>query len=417
MTVIIGAGLAGLVAAQVLRERGIDFLILEAGDAVGGRVRTDVVDGFTFDRGFQVLLDSYPSVRKFLDLPALQPRYFDSGALLHDDEGFFRLMHPVRHPAWFGSSALTPAFGWGDKIAAAALVASCVLHSDAMLLERARTGPDESTRELLRRLKFSETFQRRFIEPFFGGVFLDGSLDTSASLFRYYLKMFAVGRALVPAAGMGAIPEQLAGRLPKDRIRFGTRIASLEMSHGRASAVVAESGERFPAGQFILATDEPAACKLLGGAARAPRSVWTLWYRTRQSLYTGPLLVLPATRPGRRLTHLVQMTNVAPEVAPVPWHLVCATVIDAGGDDASTLPDRVLQEIGEIFSESRGNLEFLRIARTDYAQFDQRPGFPGLRPSPLMPSNVFAAGDRTGFSSIQCAMASGEAAALAIPAR
>ena len=53
---IVGAGLAGLRAALVLSSSSIPFVLLEASDGVGGRVRTDVKDGFVLDRGFQIFL-------------------------------------------------------------------------------------------------------------------------------------------------------------------------------------------------------------------------------------------------------------------------------------------------------------------------------------------------------------------------
>lgn len=79
---IIGAGLAGLCSARRLISRGISVLILEASDGVGGRIRTDLVDGFRLDRGFQVFLTSYPEARKVLDYEALQLKPFLPGAMV-----------------------------------------------------------------------------------------------------------------------------------------------------------------------------------------------------------------------------------------------------------------------------------------------------------------------------------------------
>ncbi|MSV85614.1 MAG: FAD-dependent oxidoreductase, partial [Actinobacteria bacterium] len=80
--VVVGAGLAGLTAARTLTQAGRLVLLLEASDGVGGRVRTDQIDGFHVDRGFQVLLTAYPELERQLDLDALDLREFDPGALL-----------------------------------------------------------------------------------------------------------------------------------------------------------------------------------------------------------------------------------------------------------------------------------------------------------------------------------------------
>src|SRR5487761_356050 len=94
--VVVGAGLAGLVAARELHRSGWEVIVLEAGDGVGGRVRTDVVDGFRLDRGFQVLLSAFPGVRRQLDLKALKLRAFDAGAIVVEGPRWNELGDP-RH--------------------------------------------------------------------------------------------------------------------------------------------------------------------------------------------------------------------------------------------------------------------------------------------------------------------------------
>ena len=96
--VIIGAGLAGLCCARELTRQGRNCLLLEASDRVGGRVRTEIVDGFRIDRGFQVLLTSYPEARAVLDFDALQLHEFLPGALVRYGGKFHELTDPWRRP-------------------------------------------------------------------------------------------------------------------------------------------------------------------------------------------------------------------------------------------------------------------------------------------------------------------------------
>jgi len=418
-TLIIGAGLGGLVAATALHRAGRPFQILESCDAVGGRVRSDVVDGFILDRGFQVLLGNYPTVSKFLDLPALQPQGFDSGALLYDHGDFFRLLHPIRHPDWFASSVLSPALSWGDKLTLASLVGSCAAHSDAALLSSFR--PDgETTLAMLQRVGLSDAAIRRFIRPFFGGVFLDDSLRTSAALFRYYLKKFALGQVIIPARGMGAIPDQLAARLPATSIRLDVQVTHVETSGARVAAAVTNTGERIEADQFILATDERTSRDLLKHPvppARPAQGVTTVYLKSPQSLYTGGLLVLPASDPTRLTTHLVQITNIAPGLAPTPWHLISVTVLHPGDRSDDEVAAQVTREVGDIFTEARGHLEFVHLLRTPYAQFCQHPEFAPTLHAIALPENLRLAGDQTGTCSIESAMSSGARAAAYFIAR
>jgi phytoene dehydrogenase-like protein len=416
MILIVGAGLAGLVAAKTLQAAGEDYLLVDAADAPGGRVRTDVIDGFRLDRGFQVLLDSYPAARQHLDIPALRPRYFDSGALLHDDGDFFRVLHPIRHPSGALAAALDPTFPFPDKLHLAALLASTVLHSDDSLLNRCANPNEPSTAGLLARLGFSPTFIRRFVQPFFGGVFLDNDLETSAGLFCYYLKKFATGLALIPARGIGEIPRQLAEDLPASRLRLSTRIDRLETSGTRATAAITAEGETLRADAILLATDEPATHRILGlipSAARPARGVTAVYFRSSRPLYTGPLLVLPSG-PDRLVRHLVQLTNVAPELAPDGQHLVSATILDPRGLDAAALASAAATEIETIFTEAREALTHLHTAHVPYAQPRQPPGFAAHLPNPTTPANVLLAGDQIHPCSIQSAMTSGESAAQKI---
>lgn len=408
MTIIVGAGLAGLTCAKVLHEADAPFLLIEAANRVGGRVQTDETDGFRLDRGFQILPESYPAAKRHLDFGAFEARWFDSGALMWDAGDFFRVMHPFLHAEWLTLSALTPAFTIGDRMRLAALGASALAHSDEALLARCASPEDESTRDHLARLGFSEKMIRRFFEPFFGGVFLDDSLATSAGLFNYHLKKFATGRAMIPARGIGALPEQLARHLPADHVRLGARVAAVT-----DRGVTLETGEHFSADRVVLATDDGSTRRLLGypsDTARPMLGVSTAYFASDRPLYTGPLLVLPAGK-NRVVRHFIQITNVAPELAPADRHLISASILDHRGFDDETLLASAQAEIEEVFTEAGGSLTPLRLVKVPRALPAQPPGFAARISPPTAPKNVILAGDQIGPAGIQSAMASGERAA------
>src|ERR671917_2878737 len=121
--IVVGAGLAGLTCAKVLAERGIEVVVYEASDGVGGRVRTDERDGFLLDRGFQVYFTSYPVARRHLDHAKLDFRAFDPGAIVHREGKRTVLSDPLRDPKALVPTLLSDAASPADKLRTAALAA------------------------------------------------------------------------------------------------------------------------------------------------------------------------------------------------------------------------------------------------------------------------------------------------------
>lgn len=192
--VIVGGGLAGLACAMELQKRGISWEILEASDDAGGRVRTDVVDGFRLDRGFQVLLTAYPEAQRVFDYVALDLRKFDPGAMVRTGGRFQALADPLRQPSRALSTAFAGVGTWRDKVNVARLSVSLRGRSTRQLF----SGREMTTSEFLSE-QFSEEIINQFFRPFFGGVFLETELRTSSRIFEFLFKMFASGDTAVPA--------------------------------------------------------------------------------------------------------------------------------------------------------------------------------------------------------------------------
>ena len=407
MIVIVGAGLAGLACATELHRHGKPFLLLDAGDTPGGRLRTSFRDGFTLDHGFQVVLSSYSAVSKVVDIESLQPRYFESGALLAHGGRLTYLANPLRHPQALFENLTSSAFSLRDKLLLGTLVTRAVMSSDAELLSRCKSTQDLSTQDFLRRFGFSALFVARFAEPFFGGVLLDSDLGTSAGLFLYYLKKFTTGRAWLPASGIAAIPTQMASRLPAGSLRLRTRVMALDVKNHRACGVTLDNGERIAASSIVLALDEPSLFHLLGRHAPAPaRGVAVVYFKSRQSVYPNPCLVLPESGSGR-VRHFAQVTNVAPEFAPPEFHLISASVLDFSDLSDESLGHVVKKEIAAVFPNTSHSLEYLQTIRVPYAVPSQPPGFANRKPFADMPKGLYASGDWASGASIQSAISSG----------
>src|SRR5580700_9894354 len=216
---IIGAGLAGLCCAKRLSEAGIPFQIVEASDGIGGRVRTDEVDGFLLDRGFQVLLTAYPEAKRALDYSRLELKAFLPGVLSWYAGRMNKLVDPWRIPgAW--KEALESQFGTlADKLRIARLRSRLRRTSIDGIFQR----PERSTKEALAAEGFSSEMIHHFFRPLLGGILLDGDLKSSSRMFEFVLKMMSEGDTSLPARGMGAIAAQLAEKFPSNAVRLNTR--------------------------------------------------------------------------------------------------------------------------------------------------------------------------------------------------
>ena len=298
---------------------GLEVLVLERSDAPGGRVRTDEVDGFLLDRGFQVLLTAYPEARRVLDYDRLALRPFESGALIRRDGRFARLADPLRHPLRALESLREAPGSLPDKLRVARLRRRLSRFSLNELL----TAPQVTTAEALRREGFSSDLVDGFFRPFLGGIFLDPSLETSSRLFAFVFKLFAEGEAALPAAGMQAHPAPAGARACRSAaVRYGATV-----SPPAPGEVVLAGGERLTAPAVVVAADGPEAARLTGAVeAPAPRAVTTLHYAAERSPVGEPVLVLDGEGRGP-VNDLCVPSDVAPSYAPPGAALVSATVL------------------------------------------------------------------------------------------
>lgn len=411
-TIVVGAGLAGLACARALADAGRPPLVLEAAGEVGGRVRTDLRDGYRLDRGFQVLFTGYPAARRWLDLERLAPRRFDPGVLIRYDGRWATLGDSRRDPAALPASLATGAISFGDKLRTLLLVARLARRDwDGV---REVGGTDRTTVEYLRRRRFSPRFIERFARPFYGGIYLDRSLNTSARVFAFTLKMLATGDTVVPADGIGALTRQLAAGLPDGALRLRAPVQALLREGDRVTGVSTPDGE-LRAGRVVVATDSRTAARLTELALPADGlATVAVYFGSARPLVKAKKILLNAA-PDAFINNATQISNVAPEYAPPGRHLLsCSVLGDPPLDDA--LIARCRMELAGWFPRADiATLEPLGVARVPFAQFAQPPGVhDGLPRNRTTSTGLYLAGEYTEDSSINGALRSGEAAAGAV---
>jgi phytoene dehydrogenase-like protein len=402
--IIVGAGLAGLACAQDLTRAGIECHVLEASDGVGGRVRTDEVDGFLLDRGFQIVLTAYPQVQHRLDVDALDLGSFEPGALVRVRDGFHRVGDPLRRPRQILPTIRAPLGTLADKLRVARIVVDVRTHPVRKLLRR----PDDTTANRLARAGFSDQIIRSFWQPLFAGIQLDPDLEVSSRRFDTILRMLATGSIGVPRRGIGAIPAQLAATLPEDTVRLGAPVA-----HVGASRVVLADGEQLDGRAVVVATDGPTAHRLLGERVADPgsRAAACCWFSAPRAPLQGPLLVLDGEMSGPA-KNLAVMSEVSPSYAPSGQSLIAAAVPGPEALDP-TITTRVREQLSRWFGSMTGDWEHLR---TDVIPHGQPAQGPPLHPKQrvALGNGVFVCGDHRDTASIQGAMFSGERTAAAV---
>ena len=415
--VVAGGGLAGLVAARHLADAGAEVELLERRDRVGGRVRTRTVEGFTLDRGFQVLFTAYPAARRELDYDALDLRAFAPGATIAWPDHRSTLADPLADPSAALPTLLNRDVRTADKLRLFALQRE-LLGRDVEGIFDVDAGdrPEATIREYLAARGFSTAFVERFAEPFYGGITLDRSLGTSRSVFEYTFRMLSAGETVVPAEGMAVIPAHLRDRAAEAGASVETGVAVTDVDPEDGLTVETEAGDRSP-DAAVVATDPATAADLCG--VRTPtdaRGCTTLHCSlpAHQSLDTGSRIVLNAA--DDRPNTVAPMSAAAPEYAPEGRQLLSATFLGSPGGSEEALTETVREALEAWFPENHfGGLERVGIDRIEFAQFAQPPGFRAELPGVEAPAGpVVVAGDYTEWSSIQGAMESGRKAARAL---
>lgn len=406
--VIIGGGLAGLNCALTLHRKQVDFLLLEAGDQTGGRLRTDNVDGFLLDRGFHWFLPAYPEARRVLNYDRLKLRRFWPGVIIWTGQKFLKFSDPFSEISQKGETISSQMDAISDRLRMEKLRKALNNKTDE---EIRGSGVDISTLKGLKAWGFSDNMIDRFFRPFLVTVFLENQLNTSYKKFEFIFKMFSQGMAAFPTYGIEAIPRQLSEQLPSGQIYLNSEVASIKGNN----LLTLQDGSEIEAGQIVLATNLPQAYRLLGYSLN-PRhhQVTCLYFRTASTPFQSPVMLLNGSGSGA-INHVCFPNHVSSAYAPEGESLVSVTVPGIPNLSNNDLAVEVLRELKGWFGSESDRWELLKVYRINYA-LPAQTSMSGIPDSlnALRGQNIQLCGDYAEFACIDGALASGRQAGEAL---
>ncbi len=399
---IIGAGVSGLIAAKVLESQGYSPTVYEASDRVGGRVKTDVVKGYQLDHGFQVLLDAYPMAAKYLDYLKLELGKFLPGATLFKNGKQITIGDPLRNISLLLPTLSSGIGTWVDKWKIFMLNKELKKKSiDSIFSEEETT-----TLHYLKSKGFSDTIIKDFFTPFFSGIFLEPDLTTSSRMFQFVYKMFGTGNAILPKAGIEAIPKQLRAGLTKTSFVFNSRVTSC-----KDGTLVFSDGKEETVDYTIIATEASQLVPNLRNQDTDWKACDTLYFTTEERTIQKSLIGL-VTDAGALVNNIFYHSSLPMEHTGTN-HLLSVTVVKAHQLNETELVTKVQEELKSICNIS--GITFLKRYEIKRALPDLTNIQYAIAPSETrLTAKTFLAGDQLLNGSLNAAMLSGELAATAV---
>ena len=424
--VIVGGGLAGLCAAKALAEAGVDFVLLESSDGVGGRLRTDEVDGFLLDRGFAIFLTGYPEAQRTLDYDALELQPFYAGADVFLDGAFHRVADPLRHPidAVKSLSPNHPIGSVADKVLVGLVRLQSLIGDCYEQLE----APETTIALRLKQSGFSDEMVNRFFRPFMSGIFFDPKLGTSSRLFAFVMRMLAVGQNCLPKKGIGEVAAQLARGLPAGTVRLDAKVTA-RVCDEKTGETALTTAERTVVAKkaVVVAVAGPDAAAIAGedllsaspSASGSAVGTTCLYFAIDGAPpLPTPILYLDGSKKpegGALVNNCCFPSAVSPSYAPRGKSLASVSVVGVPDLDDAELETRCRAELGAMFgADSVARWTHLRTYRVPFAQPNQQVPTNLNRDARLGDGATYVCGDHRSPATFDGAMRSGRLAAEAV---
>jgi hypothetical protein len=408
--VVIGAGVAGLAAARRLSIAGREVCVIDASDDLGGRIRTDQVDGLLLDRGFQLYNPSYSEGISVLDLKALDVKSFSPGVIVSIDGRNYKMADPKREPSWAIDSLLAPVGNMSSKLKFAR-------YAIGLALSEIKSKSYDQRTDAFLRAKFGTDLTDKVLRPFLAGVFLEPELATSKRFLDIALKSFIAGSPGVPIAGMQAIPRQLAAQLPVGSIHLNVTAQAV------ASTMVRTEQGDIRCRSVVIATNARSAALLIPSLKVPQSNAVTTWYHLADcpgsELTEGKsTLVIDGKKfqgmnddTSRPLINTVVISNNAPSYASNGRTLISSSALGVHSSTQSEL--KVRSHLASLYKVPTG--DWTHVATYPIPDALPMMTAPHDIEQPVrLTGGVYIAGDYRQVSSTNGALASGRRAAEAL---
>ena len=397
---IIGAGISGLTAAVSLNKNGFEVQILEASDRAGGRIKTDIINGFRLDQGFQVLLTEYPETKALLNYEKLNLKRFLPGATVLYDGGQFQIADPFRRPSALFATLFAPVGSLKDKLNTFFLKNKLVKIAVPDIFNQ----PQTNTISQLKKYGFSQKMIDRFYKPFFSGIFLENNLKTSSNMFDFVMKMFSQGDAAIPELGMEEIPKQLVTMLPENSIQFNVKVTSIENNK-----IICENGQIFETDKIIIATEATGfASNYIPKTKQKFSQVTNVYFEAKIAPTNKAVVVLNASNTKKWVNNMTVMTNISKKYAPQGKVLIAVSLNGIPEIDDATLAENMRTELKTWYGNQLNDWKMIKTYRIKYALPNQDRVSNELSETEMkIDKNLFICGDHLLNGSINAAMKSG----------
>ena len=399
---IIGAGVSGLIAAKVLESNGYKTTIIEASSCVGGRVKSDIVNNYILDHGFQILLTSYPAAKKYLNFKTLSLQKFKPGATIFKNGKTQTIGDPLRSFSLLLPTLFSSIGTFSDKIK----ILKLTFFLKKKSIDAIFKTEEKSTLRYLENFGFSKYFINDFFKPFFGGIFLEPNLETSSRMFEFIFKMFSQGLAVLPKSGIQAISNQLKDNLKTTKIILNTPVKEV-----KNNIIILKDGSEIESNFSIIATEASHLVSNLKNQESNWKSCDTLYFEAPCKEIKKPLIGLIADE--KSLINNIFYHNSIATSTKGKNELLSVTIVKNHDFPEEELIKKVTNELNSLCNIS--NITFIKRYQINKAL----PKLNNLQyqissTETKLTSSIFLAGDQLLNGSLNAAMISGERAAMGV---